>query len=120
MNGNPSSAAFTAAAAANAETYPPPPATSAREPGTIDPLSTMISDIGILGDASLHYGARLLVIRELLKSLCRHAPIGLQSAIADDLRAGTERILARTDERPLPDAFYHALLDEMNRYLEHL
>ena len=106
------------------------PATENLEPGMtrsagampgedgFDPLNTVIGEIEVLGNASLHHGARLLIMRELLRALCRNAPAGLQADIASSLRAGTERILARTDERPLPDAFYHALLDEMNRYLE--
>ena len=120
MSRNPQSAAFGVATQARSELTPP--CTTSENPGSggtpADPLGAMMSDIGVLGDASLHYGARLLVIRELLRALCSHLPTALRAGITNELRAGTERILAHADERPLPDAFYHALLDEMNRYLE--
>ena len=77
-------------------------------------------EISVLGNASLHHGACLLVMRELLLALCTHAQGGLKPGIAQALRAGTDEILARADDKPLPASFYHALLAEMNGYLNRL
>ncbi|MFC4341168.1 hypothetical protein [Cupriavidus numazuensis] len=75
-------------------------------------------EINVLGNASLHHGACLLAMREVLRALCVYAPGELKPGIAANVRAGTEAILARTDDKPLPDIFFHALLGEMNGYLD--
>ncbi|MCY1212945.1 hypothetical protein D9M68_464670 [compost metagenome] len=80
--------------------------------------ASVIQEISVLGEASLQQGARMLVMRELLRSLCSHLPASTRTAVTIAFRLSVEDLMAKTDDHPMPDSFHTALLSEVNGYLD--
>lgn len=65
----------------------------------------------------VQYGARLLVIRELLGALAAGLPPAAQAGVERRFRVRVDQLLALTDDRALPAEFHDTLLAEINYYL---
>ncbi|MBP0620590.1 hypothetical protein [Cupriavidus consociatus] len=111
----PPQAANDASNLAPAHTVPPAPAVTA--PAYPDPLATSLKT---QGDAMVQYGARLLVIRELLGALAAGLPPAAQAGVERRFRVRVDQLLALTDDRGLPAEFHDTLLAEINYYLGEL
>ncbi|WP_354682511.1 hypothetical protein [Cupriavidus necator] len=101
-----------------AGTSPPAthPATST-EPGLPEQFAR---NLKTQGDAMVQYGARLLVIRELLFSLAASLPPASRAGVERRFRQRIDQLLALTDDRVLPGEFHDTLLAEINYYLREL
>ncbi|GLC92527.1 hypothetical protein Tamer19_19350 [Cupriavidus sp. TA19] len=103
---------------APAHAVPPAPAITAPvAPASPDPLATSLKT---QGDAMVQYGARLLVIRELLGALAAGLPPAAQAGVERRFRVRVDQLLALTDDRALPAEFHDTLLAEINYYLGEL
>ena len=72
------------------------------------------------GDAMIQYGARLLVIRELLYSLVVALPPAERASAQRRFCQRIDQLLSLTDDHVLPAEFHSALLAEVNYYLGEL
>ncbi|MEM5429946.1 hypothetical protein [Cupriavidus oxalaticus] len=114
----PAQAANDANRLAPAHAMPPAPAVTApAAPVCPDPLATSLKT---QGDAMVQYGARLLVIRELLGALAAGLPPAAQAGVERRFRVRVDQLLALTDDRGLPADFHDTLLAEINYYLGEL
>lgn len=114
----PSQAANDAHNLAPAHAVPPAPAVTApAAPANPDLLAT---NLKTQGDAMVQYGARLLVIRELLAALAAGLPPAARAGVERRFRVRVDQLLALTDDRGLPAEFHDTLLAEINYYLGEL
>ncbi|WP_439687665.1 DUF1844 domain-containing protein [Cupriavidus oxalaticus] len=103
---------------APAHAVPPAPAVTApAAPASPDPLA---ANLKTQGDAMVQYGARLLVIRELLGALAAGLPPAVQAGVERRFRVRVDQLLTLTDDRGLPAEFHDTLLAEINYYLGEL
>lgn len=72
------------------------------------------------GDAMIQYGARLLVMRELLFAMSAGLPPSARAGVERRFRQRVDQLLALTDDRALPGEFHDTLLAEINYYLGEL
>ncbi|ALL68938.1 hypothetical protein K788_0000061 [Paraburkholderia caribensis MBA4] len=70
-----------------------------------------------LGKSSVQFGARLLVMREMLKALVTLLSEDNRLRAEVLLRTGVEEVMAAADDKPLPAIFHDALLGEVQTYL---
>ncbi|MBP0628357.1 MULTISPECIES: hypothetical protein [unclassified Cupriavidus] len=91
--------------------------TAPAAPASPDPLAT---NLKTQGDAMVQYGARLLVIRELLGALAAGLPPAAQAGVERRFRVRVDQLLTLTDDRGLPAEFHDTLLAEINYYLGEL
>ncbi|MFJ4291906.1 hypothetical protein ACIP1U_19295 [Cupriavidus sp. NPDC089707] len=115
--GAPAQAANDAGHLAPAHAVPPAPAVTPVAPASPDPLA---ANLKTQGDAMVQYGARLLVIRELLGALAAGLPPAAQAGVERRFRVRVDQLLALTDDRGLPAEFHDTLLAEINYYLGEL
>ncbi|QEZ44833.1 hypothetical protein [Cupriavidus oxalaticus] len=114
----PPQAANDAGNLAPAHAVPPAPAVTApAAPASPDPLA---ANLKTQGDAMVQYGARLLVIRELLGALAAGLPPAAQAGVERRFRVRVDQLLTLTDDRGLPAEFHDTLLAEINYYLGEL
>lgn len=88
------------------------------------PASTMpeqfAHNLKTQGDAMIQYGARLLVMRELLCSLTAGLPPAARASAERRFRQRVDQLLTLTDDHVLPAEFHRSLLAEVNYYLGEL
>lgn len=106
------------------------PETSSQERGAPQPAPAGANGTGMpeqiahnlktQGDAMIQYGARLLVIRELLYSLVVALPPAERASAQRRFCQRIDHLLSLTDDHVLPAEFHSALLAEVNYYLGEL
>ncbi|NOV22048.1 hypothetical protein E5S69_00705 [Cupriavidus necator] len=72
------------------------------------------------GDAMIQYGARLLVMREMLCAMAVALPPDARASAQRQFRQRIDQLLSLTDDHVLPAEFHTALLAEVNYYLNEL
>ncbi|WP_454712011.1 hypothetical protein [Cupriavidus nantongensis] len=72
------------------------------------------------GDAMIQYGARLLVMREMLCAMAVALPPDARAGAQRQFRQRIDQLLSLTDDHVLPSEFHTALLAEVNYYLGEL
>ncbi|WP_454738324.1 hypothetical protein [Cupriavidus necator] len=93
------------------------PAAPSAQPGMPEQVAR---NLKTQGDAMVQYGARLLVIRELLFALAAGLPPAARASVERRFRERIDQLLALTDDRALPGEFHDTLLAEINYYLTEL
>jgi hypothetical protein len=71
-------------------------------------------------DAMIQYGARLLVMREMLVALSAHMPPQRRAEVEKAFRQRIDDLLSLTDDRMLTADFHSTLLSEVNYYLNEI
>jgi hypothetical protein len=101
------------------EPQPAPPGApgSATRPGMPEQLA---HNLKTQGDAMIQYGARLLVMRELLCTMAAALPPDARASAQRHFRQRIDQLLSLTDDHVLPAEFHTALLAEINYYLGEL
>ncbi|MDQ0139015.1 hypothetical protein [Cupriavidus necator] len=90
---------------------------SASRPGMPEQLA---QNLKTQGDAMIQYGARLLVMREMLCAMAVALPPDARASAQRQFRQRIDQLLALTDDHVLPAEFHTALLAEVNYYLNEL
>ncbi|WP_042878046.1 hypothetical protein [Cupriavidus necator] len=111
----PAEPAIAAVHAANAT--PTAPAAPSAPSGTPEQFAR---NLKTQGDAMIQYGARLLVMRELLFAMSAGLPPAARASVERRFRQRVDQLLALTDDRALPGEFHDTLLAEINYYLGEL
>ncbi|RDK11219.1 hypothetical protein [Cupriavidus lacunae] len=101
------------------EPQPAPPAANANANAKGMP-EQIAHNLKTQGDAMIQYGARLLVIRELLYSLVVALPPAERASAQRRFCQRIDHLLSLTDDHVLPAEFHTALLAEVNYYLGEL
>ncbi|WP_454752815.1 hypothetical protein [Cupriavidus necator] len=96
---------------------PAPPAAPSSAPSTPEQFAR---NLKTQGDAMVQYGARLLVMRELLFAMSAGLPPSARASVERRFRQRIDQLLALTDDRALPGEFHDTLLAEINYYLGEL
>lgn len=102
---------------ARAEPPPAPSGTSAPRKGMPEQLA---QNLKTQGDAMIQYGARLLVMREMLCAMAVALPPDARASAHRQFRQRIDQLLSLTDDHVLPAEFHTALLAEVNYYLGEL
>lgn len=89
------------------------------EPGKTMP-EQLAQNLKTQGDAMIQYGARLLVMRELLCSLTTGLPPAARASAEQRFCQRINQLMSLTDDHVLPAEFHRALLAEVNYYLGEL
>ena len=86
------------------------------------PSTTTVSDMLSLAhthsDALVQFGARLLIVGEMLRALLPELSSHERKAVSQRFRLRVDAVLAATDDIALPDAYHSALLSEINLFLQ--
>ncbi|CAM3355549.1 hypothetical protein [Cupriavidus taiwanensis] len=96
---------------------PPRPQASATRQGMPEQLA---QNLKTQGDAMIQYGARLLVMREMLCAMAVALPPDARASAQRQFRQRIDQLLSLTDDHVLPAEFHAALLAEVNYYLGEL
>lgn len=104
---------------ARAEPQPAPPGTpsGAARKGMPEQLA---QNLKTQGDAMIQYGARLLVMREMLCAMAVALPPDARASAQRQFRQRIDQLLSLTDDHVLPAEFHTTLLAEVNYYLGEL
>ncbi|PZX34322.1 conserved hypothetical protein [Cupriavidus phytorum] len=102
---------------ARAEPPPAPSAAGAPRKGMPEQLA---QNLKTQGDAMIQYGARLLVMREMLCAMAVALPPDARASAQRQFRQRIDQLLSLTDDHVLPAEFHTALLAEVNYYLGEL
>ncbi|SOY72778.1 conserved protein of unknown function (plasmid) [Cupriavidus taiwanensis] len=100
-----------------AEPPPAPSGPSAPRKGMPEQLA---QNLKTQGDAMIQYGARLLVMREMLCAMAVALPPDARASAQRQFRQRIDQLLSLTDDHVLPAEFHTALLAEVNYYLGEL
>jgi hypothetical protein len=79
--------------------------------------ASQVAAIHALGDVSVQYGARILVIREMLIALTSAMSSAQREHINEFFQGRIEETLIASDNRGLSTAYYDALYSEIGIYL---
>jgi hypothetical protein len=100
--------------------------TNGDEPGAQPPAPAgampeqLAQNLKTQGNAMVQYGARLLVIRELLSAFVVGLPATTRANVERSFCARINQLMSLTDDHVLPAEFHRALLAEVNYYLGEL
>lgn len=86
------------------------------------PSTSAVADVLSLAnmhsDAIVQFGARLLIVGEMLRALLPELSSQKRAAVSHRFRSRVDAVLAATDDIPLPEAYHTALLSEINMFIQ--
>ena len=79
--------------------------------------ANMLSLANMHSDALVQFGARLLIVGEMLRALLPELSSQERAAVSRRFLSRVDTVLAATDDIALPDGYHTALLSEINLFI---